>query len=425
MKKLKILVLNDYAFVEGGAGRVAIDSSIKLAIENNDIVFFSAVGPVSDELKEAPFKRIVCLNQKDILSNPNKLDALIKGIHNYHATRELKKLFNEWKPDIVHIHGVSKALSWATIKTIRSFNIPIIYTLHDFGLICPNMGIYNFRKDMPCDYYKKGRGIRCLITNCDKRSYSQKLWRWIRFFYNVRILKIKNAISGYIAVSDFIYNFFKDYLPPDALFEVINNPIEYSASDLEGCSNLKKEGPVVFLYVGRLSREKGLDILLEAVKELDAKLVIIGDGELMPMAMKYFEILGKDRIDILGWQNMEIIAEQMKKSNALVLPSRVLETSGMVVMEAARFCLPSIVSEYGGQTGFVKDGFNGFYFKIGDAKSLRDVMEKFINKEDLRHRLSSGARKMLEKKGMKIDRHIESLRNFYREVIDNNRNLNK
>ena len=82
MKKIKVLVLNDYAYVEGGAGRVAIDSSIKLAIENNDVVFFSAVGPVSNELKEALFRKTICLNQKDILSNPNKLDAFIKGCAN-------------------------------------------------------------------------------------------------------------------------------------------------------------------------------------------------------------------------------------------------------------------------------------------------------------------------------------------------------
>ena len=423
MKKLKVLVLNDYAFVEGGAGRVAIESSIKLAGENNDVVFFSAVGPISDELKEAPFRRIICLNQKDILSNPNKVDVFIKGIHNYYANRELKNLFNEWKPDIVHIHGVSKALSWATIKTIRSFNIPIVYTLHDFGLLCPNMGIYNYREDIPCDHYKKGHGFRCLITNCDKRSYSQKLWRWIRFIYTLRILKIKSKISGYIAVSDFVYDFFKDHLPMQALFEIINNPIEYSTSDLEKCSKLKKEGPVIFLYVGRLSKEKGLDILLEAIKELNAKLTVIGDGELMPMAMKYAQNFGKGRIDILGWQDMEAIAEQMKISSVLVLPSRVLETSGMVVMEAAKFCLPSIVSECGGQTEFVKDGFNGLYFKAGDVRSLRDIMKKLITQEDLRHRLGLGARKMLEKMGTKIDRHVEILMKFYKEVIDNNRNL--
>ena len=425
MKKIKVLVLNDYAYIEGGAGRIAIDSSVRLVRDNNDIVFFSAVGPVCDELKEAPFRKIICLNQKDILSNPNKVDAMIKGIYNYSAIRELKKLFNEWKPDIVHIHGVSKALSWATIKTIKSFNIPVVYTLHDFGLICPNMAIYDYRKDMLCNYYKKGNGVKCLIANCDKRNYSQKLWRWIRFLYNTRMLKIKNKIDGYIAVSDFVFDFFKDYLPKDTLFKIINNPIEYSADDIEGQSKSKIANPTVFLYGGRLSKEKGLDILLEAVKELNVKLTIIGNGELMPIAMQYAQNYGKDKIDILGWQNMETIAGQMKKSSALVMPSRVFETSGMVVMEAARFYLPSIVSGCGGQTGFVKDDINGLYFKMGDVGSLKDVMEQFINKEGAREKLGSGARKMLEKKGIKIDCHIKSLIEFYKEVVDNNRKLMK
>ena len=425
MKKIKVLVLNDYAYIEGGAGRIAIDSSVRLVRDNNDIVFFSAVGPVCDELKEAPFRKIICLNQKDILSNPNKIDAMIKGIYNYSAIRELEKLFNEWKPDIVHIHGVSKALSWAIIKTIKSFNIPVLYTLHDFGLICPNMAIYDYRKDRLCDYYKKRNGVKCLITNCDKRNYFQKLWRWIRFFYITRMLKIKNKIDGYIAVSDFVYDFFKDYLPKDILFRTINNPVEYSADDIEKYSKPETISPIVFLYVGRLSKEKGLDILLEAVKELNVKLTIIGDGELMPIAMQYAQNYGKDKIDILGWQNMETIAEQMKKSSALVMPSRVFETSGMVVMEAARFYLPSIVSECGGQTGFVKDGFNGLYFKAGDIRSLRGALEEFINDDGIRYRLGLGARKMLEKKGTKIDHHVESLINFYIVVMDNNRNLKK
>ncbi len=97
----------------------------------------------------------------------------------------------------------------------------------------------------------------------------------------------------------------------------------------------------------------------------------------------------------------------------------------MVVIEAARFCLPSIVIESGGQTGFVKDGINGLYFKTGDIKSLRDVMEKLISEKNVRHRLGLSAGKMLEKKGTKVDHHIRSLKKFYKEVIDNNRNLMK
>jgi glycosyltransferase involved in cell wall biosynthesis len=140
MKKLKILILSDYAFAKGGAEKVAITSSTGLAGKGHEVVFFSAVGPVDDELLKTDLKELICLNQKDILDNPNRLNAVLSGIYNWKAIRRLKRLFSRWIPDIAHIHGVSKALSWAPINLINYYKIPIVYTLHDYGLICPNLG---------------------------------------------------------------------------------------------------------------------------------------------------------------------------------------------------------------------------------------------------------------------------------------------
>ncbi|MBM3710696.1 MAG: glycosyltransferase, partial [Actinobacteria bacterium] len=110
---MKILILNDYAFVEGGAGKVAIESAIGLTEKGNEVIFFSAVGPVCDALEKSKIKKIICLEQKDILSSENKVSAALSGIKNKNALRNLRKLFSEWRPDIVHAHGISKALSWA------------------------------------------------------------------------------------------------------------------------------------------------------------------------------------------------------------------------------------------------------------------------------------------------------------------------
>ncbi|MCL4386142.1 MAG: glycosyltransferase, partial [Cyanobacteria bacterium] len=150
MKKLKILILNDYAYVEGGAGKVAIESAINLSKRGHEVIFFSAVGPVSPELIGGSLKKIICLNQNDILNSKNKLFSVFSAAYNWQAVKSLKKLFLEWIPDIAHFHGVSKALSWAPINSIYSFKIPIVYTLHDFGLLCANLGIYDFKADKPC-----------------------------------------------------------------------------------------------------------------------------------------------------------------------------------------------------------------------------------------------------------------------------------
>ena len=165
MKKLKILVLSDYAFTKGGAEKVAILSACGLVDRGNEVVFFSAVGPIDKDLKNKQFKEIICLNQKDILDEPNKLKSVFFGTYNFNAVRNLKQLFSRWQPDIVHLHGLSKALSWAVINTVFSYKIPIVYTLHDYGLVCPNLGIYDFRRAKVCQYYKRGYGFKCLVTN--------------------------------------------------------------------------------------------------------------------------------------------------------------------------------------------------------------------------------------------------------------------
>jgi glycosyltransferase involved in cell wall biosynthesis len=416
MNYLKILIFNDYAHIEGGAGKVAIESAIKLAEQGHEVVFFSAVGPVSPELTGGALKKIICLNQNDILTGKNRLFSMFSAVYNWQAAKSLKKLFSEWIPDIAHFHGVSKALSWSPVNTVFSFKIPIVYTLHDFGLLCANLGIYNFKTDKPCDYYKAGRSLKCMSTNCDKRSYGHKLWRWLRFIFTKKILKVNEKISGYIAVSDFVKNFFIDFLPPDKMIQVIRNPMKEIKPDPFKKEKRKNNIPV-FLYVGRLSKEKGLDLLLEAVNGMKANLVIIGDGDMMEFCIDAAREIGGGKIKVMGWQDESVIINQMLESDALVLPSKVMETSGIVVREAAQYFLPSIVPDQGGVIEFVKDGVNGLYFETGNKKSLISAMGKYINDRSLSEKLGINARKTYEEFANDLSSHINKLENFYSDII--------
>lgn len=416
-KKLKILILSDYAFIKGGAERVAISSAIGLSQKGHEVVFFSAVGPISDELTEAGLKEVICLNQKDILDNPNKLDAVLSGVYNWRAVRRLKKLFSCWVPDIAHVHGVSKALSWAPINLIYSYRIPIIYTLHDYGLVCPNLGIYDFRAETVCEHYKPDHKFKCLTTNCDKRNYAQKIWRWIRFFIVRNIFKINKKISGYIAVSKFMAELAEKYLAGNKPMRVIYNPVEINQSQMmKRKGNDKKR--TNFLYVGRLSLEKGIDLLLSVMSEVDANLTIIGDGELMNICEDYSRKLGSGKIRVLGFQSKKKIFDEMQESDALILSSRCMEPAPLVLAEAAYNCLPSIVANHGGLIEFVKDGINGLYFKAGSEESLRESMESIIKNPSLAGELGKGAKRIVEEKDLSIKSHINLIEKYYVDILE-------
>jgi len=296
-RKLKILILSDYSFTKGGAEKVAITAAMGLAKRGHEVVFFSAVGPVSDELADAGMKKVICLGQEDILDNPSRVNAMITGIYNRTAVKELKILLKKWKPDIAHLHGLSKALSWAPVNVLYAARVPIIYTLHDYGLICPNLGIFDFKSDRNCLYYKPGRTLRCLVTDCDKRNYLQKLWRWARFQTVKKVYRISKKIDGYIAVSNFINIMIKDNLRPRQCIRTIYNPIEKGKKIPVSRNGNKRKN---FLYVGRLSREKGIDLLLKAIVKVDADLTIIGDGELAADVRDVQKRSGGKKINYMG-----------------------------------------------------------------------------------------------------------------------------
>jgi len=351
------------------------------------------------------------------LDNPKKFDAILSGIYNWRAVERLKKLFSCWVPDVVHIHGISKALSWAPINLLYQKRFPIIYTLHDYGLMCPNMGIYNFRKNEACQYYRRGETLKCFFINCDKRNYLHKIWRWFRYFIVRKIFMADRKINGYIAVSRFIKEITRENLRVNKPVRVIYNPVDIGKDILGKCSNsIKKE--VNFLYVGRLSQEKGIDLLLEVISETDASLTIIGDGELMNLCRDYAERLGKDRVRILGYQNRKRIFTEMRKSSALVLPSRCMEPAPLVLGEAAYNCLPAIVADHGGVTEFVEDEITGLYFKAGNKESLKRRVDKIRKNPLLAKRMGQKAREIIIKKDLDISDHVKKLEEYYINIID-------
>ena len=420
MKNLKILILSDYGFVKGGAEQVAIASAVGLARKNHEVIFFSAVGPVSEELKSANLREIICLNQNDILDNPSRIKAMISGIYNFGAVKELKRLLSRWKPDIIHMHGLSKALSWGPIITAESFKIPVVYTIHDYGLFCPNLGIYNFKTQKACDYYKKGYLIKCMMTNCDKRSYGQKFWRWLRYRITKKIIKFDKKVSAFIVVSSFLKQFVDENLKTKKPVRLIYNPLYIKEKiDYSGEKTIKKaEGDnlVKFLYVGRLSPEKGLELLLDVIKEVKAELIIIGDGELMPLCQKV-SAETDGRVKILGYQDRESVFLIMKSCDCLVLPSKVLETAGLVLVEAGYNGLPCIVANHGALTEFIKPGKNGIYFEPDNMSSLKKAMIKIVENPELLVTLKKNSKEIIQKMNLGMDHHTDEILKLYYEIL--------
>jgi len=363
-----IVICVDHAYVSGGQSKVAIESALGLKAAGARVVFFAACGPVDPRLAAAGIET-VCLGQHDILGNPSRLDAARQGIWNRQAAKALAETLDHLSYDntIVHVHGWAKALSPAIARPIQAAGLPAVYTMHEFFLHCPNGGFYNFQKSEVCAL--RPMSAACWATNCDSRNYPFKLWRNARQFVAEHVAHLAETFSDILLLSDLQEKVLATCLPKDAAIHRVTNPVE--AEPLG-----HKEDPTSgdFLFVGRLSAEKGAFLFAEAAQRAGVTPVFVGDG---PIAGELRERFPQARL--LGWKTPSEVRDAMRAARALVFPSLWYETFGLTALEAKAMGTPTIVADGCAAREAVEDGVTGLWFRSGDVDSLASAIRELQN----------------------------------------------
>jgi len=369
MHNKTIIILNDYAFVNGGASKVAIDEAVGLKKTGARVIFFAACAPIADELANSGVE-IVCLGQKDLANFGKNPLSMLQGIWNFKATRELKKLLKTLDAGntIIHLHGYTKALSASVVRVAPAQKLKIICTLHDFFTACPNGAFFDYVAVASCQ--KRALSVSCVARNCDKRAYHHKLFRVVRSLVQKHFGGLPSGVKNYITLSQQSLNLLRPYLPKDAKFYALENPI---AAEKLPPINVAKNQETIF--VGRLDAEKGIEILLEAAEKTASKLTLVGDGALRGLAQ------ARGNCRVTGWVSPAQVWSELGNARALVFPSLWYETYGLVVAEAAARGIPAIVSDISAAVERVENGVSGWHFKSGDAGDLARVLELIKNDE--------------------------------------------
>jgi glycosyltransferase involved in cell wall biosynthesis len=364
-KASKVLVINDHGDVTGGSAQVAIVSACLLKTAGFDVEYFCATAPVDARLAAAGIP-VTCLNQHDILSDPNRLRAATKGIWNNEAAQALSGKLQTLDParTIVHVHGWTKALTASIFQACHAAGFKVVHTLHEFFTACPNGGFFDYQAKQICK--RKALSLDCLSTNCDARSHGQKGWRVVRQFTTKHVAHIPARLTDVIYLSRLQRGVLAPYYPAGTRWHDIPNPIDIEKPEpATPCQN----DP--FVFVGRMVPEKGADVFVDAVLAAGVSARIVGDGPQMDMLKAR-----APGIDFTGWIPPDQVRKLLTKSRALVLPSRWYEGQPLVVQEALAHGVPVVVSDSNGATEVVKDGQNGFVFKSGDVADLADKLNR-------------------------------------------------
>jgi glycosyltransferase involved in cell wall biosynthesis len=357
-----VLFLNDHCFVQGGAARIAIDEAVALAERGFEVTFLGATGPVGPELS-ASRVRTICLEQPELVSVTEHPSVAWQGLWNGRAARRSREILAglDRASTIVHVHGYTKSLTTSPVRAAIRAGFAVLATLHDFFSICPTGNLYDYVKEQPCGI--RPLSAQCVLTNCDKRRYSHKLYRVARGALQRWPGLLPGGIEHFIGLSSRSTELIRPHLPPGAQVYSLSNII-----DVERRLPVAIAQSSHLLYVGRLDPEKGIRLLLEAAERVGVRMRFVGDGPLREAV----EASGRHRVT--GWSTSSQIQAELEQARCLVFPSQWYETFGLVVSEAAARGVPAIVSDVSAPAERVRHGITGLVFRSGDAAALAECL---------------------------------------------------
>lgn len=357
-----IVVVYDQAYISGGAAKVAISTAIALKQKGYHVIYFSAIEPI-DQLLINSNVEVVCIGGKHIGKTTNPA-ALIKGLWNRYAENCLDALLStlDKKTTVVHVHGWTKCLSASIFNACRKNNVKTFITLHEYFSICPNGGLFDYKENCICKI--KPCSINCYLHNCDKRNYTQKLYRDIRqILTNIALKRLQPNII-------YISEFSKRILSPNIRFAnqsfLVENYVEIQDNKKINVDQNKE-----YLFIGRMSKEKGVKLFCEAVTESDVHGTVIGEGPELAVLKKEFP-----KITFTGWLSQEQMRPYLQKARCLIISSKWYETMGLTIIEMQAKGIPCIVPFQCAGSEYIKDHENGVLYQIGNKKSLIDAINK-------------------------------------------------
>lgn len=404
---MKIIVLNDFGYVEGGASQVALSSAQALAARGHSVLLLCAVGPVAAELQGIPGLSVRCLGIHEIVADPNRLRAAVQGLWNNQASQAFRSAAMEWpqQETVVHLHTWTKALSSSVVRAALDLGLPIVLTMHDYFSACPTGSFYIHPTKSLC--LLRAMSPECKRTQCDSRSYSHKLWRVGRQWMQEHQGHLPSGIQNFISISDTSENLLRPYLPPTARIYRVSNPIAVPPGKQVVPSEHR-----TFSFLGRLSPEKGPQLLAHCAARLNLKIRFIGEG---PERASLAALAPK--AEFTGWLPPSTALEAVRSSRALVLPSLWYETQGLVVAEAAAMGLPAIVPSECAARQWVEDGVTGFVFRHGDENDLGQKLVYLEQNPDVANRMGEAAFLRYWENPSTMDHHCEQLEVVYAKML--------
>lgn len=336
-----------------------------------------------------------------------KAHAFCSGVYSFSSRNAIRRLLPKQRPDLVHIHNLFPLTSPAILPDCRRAGVPVVMTVHNYRLVCPN-GLHMPKTTREvCERCCGGREYWCILRNCEAslpKSIGYALRNWVarkkRFFLdNVTMYMCLTAFQrGRLIAEGF----------PAERMVVVPNMAEY----VDGSADAAARGEYVG-YVGRVSPEKGVDTLVAAARRLKGiPFRAAGSVARMPS----LPATATDNLAFVGHLQKAQLDSFHHGSRLLLVPSVCYEGFPSVIVEAMVRSKPIIASRIGGLPEIVDDGVTGLLFEPGNAEDLAEKIRYLWDRPDLCRQMGQAGREKVLR-GYSPQRYYERLMGVYERAI--------
>ena len=326
------------------------------------------------------------------------------SIYNIFIIQKVNKKIRDFAPDLIHIHNFHFAAGPILIRIAKKKKIPLIITLHNYRLLCPSTtmtdGDFVYTNSL-----NKTFPLEAVVKGLYRESRMLTFWLVLVTWFHYK-LGTWGMVDRYLALTSFSKNLFSSNvigINPNTILIKPNFVLDY-----EGKQPLRLKH---FLFVGRLSGEKGIRTLLKSFSKSKLILKVAGKGPLESEFLKQSQ--QNSNIISLGALGPSDVRTEMLTCSALIFPSVWFEGMPMTILEAFSTGTPVIASNLGNMADMIIDGYNGLLFKAGDTNDLISKVSYWNSLSTSTQNEFSLHARMTYEKEFTPDRNLQMLCNIY------------
>lgn len=358
---MRILFCNKYNYPFSGTEVYLFELMQRLRTLGHEVALFAMADPRGEP---TPFDQyfVPHIDFKENCGWRQKIIRVAHVIYSRNARRRIRAMIKAFRPDVAHVRNIYHHLSPSILWELRAQNIPVVYHLNDFKLLCPTYNLVS--QGEACESCKGGAFWHVLGSHCYP-GLGARVTLALEAYVHHWLGTYRKCVDLFLAPSQFVADKFIEHGWDKSRIEVLPHFQEIPKQSVE----VSERAPL--LYMGRLSAEKGVEDLLRAMQQVsEQQLVIAGDGPERETLQQTAAALGLANTKFVGRVDAAARDSLIASSRFTVFPSHAYETLGKSILESYAQARPVLASDMGSRRELVRDGETGLLYPVGNIEAL-------------------------------------------------------